>query len=144
MSPFLSNWSKEAQIIFKRVFQKDCRTIHLLISYLFIFQFTLSVFEVVCGVECEHLIVSLLNHSFFLFLSLDVFTSYYALSWVFSSLRFCNILNSHIAFMNNLWILWGFTFFCCIYGEERTALHDVIQNIFTIIMRNARFHVSWK
>jgi hypothetical protein len=65
MSPFLSNWLKEAQIIFRRVFKKDYRTIHLLTSFLFNFQFTSSVFEVVCGVECECFVVSLLNHYFF-------------------------------------------------------------------------------
>lgn len=147
MSPFLSNWLKEAQIIFRRIFQKDYRTIHLLISYLFIFQITSSVFEVVCGVEYEHLVLRLLNHSFLSPMFLHVFMSYYALSWVFSSLRFCDILilECHTTFINNLWILWGSTFFfCCIYDEERTALRDVLQNIFTIIMKNARFHVSWK
>lgn len=126
MSPFLSNWLKEAQIIFRRIFQKDYRTIHLLISYLFIFQITSSVFEVVCGVEYEHLVLRLLNHSFLSPMFLHVFMSYYALSWVFSSLRFCDILilECHTTFINNLWILWGSTFFFLLHlwwGENGLA-----------------------
>lgn len=121
MSPFLSNWLKEAQIIFRRIFQKDYRTIHLLISYLFIFQITSSVFEVVCGVEYEHLVLRLLNHSFLSPMFLHVFMSYYALSWVFSSLRFCDILilECHTTFINNLWILWDSTFFFVAFMMRR-------------------------
>jgi hypothetical protein len=31
-----------------------------------------------------------------------------------------------------------------VHGGEKTALHDVVQNAFVIIVRNAGFHVSQK
>jgi hypothetical protein len=35
----------------------------------------------------------------------------------------------------------GIHLFWCAHGGERTTSHDVVQDVFTSIVRNARFHV---
>lgn len=32
----------------------------------------------------------------------------------------------------------------CMHGGERTTLNDVVQNAFMIIVKDTKFHVSWK
>jgi hypothetical protein len=106
MPPYLSNWSKEAQIIFRRVFQKDCTTIHYLISYLFTFQFTSIVFEDMCGVECERLIVSLSNHSLFSLIFRFFYIRIMHQVGFYSSFRFCkqslNLMRFHFFFVAHM------------------------------------------
>jgi hypothetical protein len=38
----------------------------------------------------------------------------------------------------------GIHFFHHVHGEEKTTLHDVVQNTFMTIVKDVRFQVSWK
>jgi hypothetical protein len=101
-----------------------------------LFQFALNAPEVVCKARCQRLVVGPPNHSFTL--PSNVFSTALHIRLNFSHPLILRV--SHCICSQHLDPM-GIHLLHCIYGEERMASHDVVWDVFAIIMKDVRFHV---
>jgi hypothetical protein len=91
------------------------------------------------GCECGCFVVSLPNHFYLFFhLTLDVF---FTLLHIRLGLSHPLVLGVSHCICSQPLDLIGIHILCCIHGEKRMALHDVVHGAFVTIVKNARFHV---
>ncbi len=58
-------------------------------------------------------------------------------------LKLCLVANNFGTFGNTIEAM-GIHLFCCIHSGEKTASHDVVQDVFAFIVKDARFQILQK
>ncbi len=105
---------------------------------MFAFKLALCTFEVFCKAKNKRLVICSLSHPFFPFNLICFLLRDVHQIGLLPSLA---LGLSHSIYGQPLDPM-GIHLFCCAHGGNRTTSHDVVQDVFTSITRNASFHVA--